>query len=378
MKVSIFYSWQSDTSPKSNRYYIEDAIKKAIKQINKDSQIVACIDRDTKDQLGSPEIHKSVFEKINHSKFFICDLSLNDHQSPNPNVLIELGYAIKVLGWNKIICLFNATTGKVEDLPFDINHNRVTQYSPNIKGEKNRLSQIITLNIDSLFKKGELYNPIEDHIKKKIDYIVLRIARNIVDIFDFEKSVNLSTRLPELEKMPLNDMAILLSQCKTLGYFFFYNYDDSQIQLETILNQLLSYSYFSDSWRVTVIHLIDWIDMWNHTVDPHFSPNLFKSTTDSDYIIKDMDKENSKNPPNSVVLLKRYKDDKYTIVQGGSFKGNILGDKIVCLQDCYGYIFARRIKEFLAHLSYWLDESGSEIILDPHYYLIRQNNAEIF
>lgn len=376
MKVSIFYSWQSDLSSKTNRYYIEDAIKKALKEINKDNQMVAYIDRDTKDELGSPEIHNSVFKKINHSKFFVCDVSLNDSQTPNPNVLIELGYAIKVLGWNKIICLFNSQTGKVEDLPFDINHNRVTQYTPDKKGEKKRISEIITLNIDSLFKKGELYNPIEDHIKKKIDYIMLRIARNIVNIFDFEKTVDFSTRLPELEKMPLKDIAYLLSQSETLGYYFLYNYDDSQLQLETILNQLLSCSYFADSWRVTVIHLIDWIDMWNHTVDPHFSPNLFKSVTDSSYIIKDMHKENPQNPPNSVVLLKHCKDDKYTIVQGGSFNNNKLGNKIVCLQDCYGYIFACRIKEFLSHLNYWLEESGSEIILDPHYYLIRQNTTE--
>lgn len=375
MKVNIFYSWQSDLLPKTNRNFIEDAIKKALKGINKDNKIIACIDRDTKGELGSPEIQSSVFNKINHSKFFVCDVSLNDNQVPNPNVLIELGYAIKVLGWNKIICLFNSYTGKVEDLPFDINHNRVTQYTPDKKGEKGRIAEIIALNIDSLFKKGALYNPIEDHIKKKIDYIVLRIARNIVDIFDFEKTVNLSTRLPELEKMSIKDMAYLLSQSETLGYYFLYNYDDSQLQLETILNQLLSCNYFADSWCATVIHLIDWIDIWNHTVDPHFSPNLFQSVADSDYIIKDMHKENPKNPPNSVVLLKHYKDNKYTVVQGGSFGGNKLGNKLVRLQDCYGYIFACRIKEFLLHLDYWLEESGSEIILDPHYYLMKQNNT---
>lgn len=233
------------------------------------------------------------------------------------------------------------------------------------------------MNIDSLFKKGELYNPIEDHIKKKIDYIVLRIARNIVNIFDFEKTVNLSTRLLELEQMEIKDMAYLLSQSKTLGYFFYYNYDDSQLQLETILNQLLSYNYFSDSWRITVIYLIDWIDMWNSDIDPHFSPNLFKSVTDSSYMIKDIHKENPKNPIDSVVLLKHYEGNQYKVVQGGALSNKEIGKKIVCLQDCYSYKFASRIKEFLSHLDYWLEESGSEIILDPHYYLIRESNSKI-
>ena len=35
MKVAIFYSLQSDLSLKTNRYYIEDAIKKALKKLTK-------------------------------------------------------------------------------------------------------------------------------------------------------------------------------------------------------------------------------------------------------------------------------------------------------------------------------------------------------
>ena len=373
MKVSIFYSWQSDLPGKTNRYFIEDAIEKSLKDINKDNRIVACIDRDTKDELGSPDIRSSIFQKINHSKFFVCDVSLNDNNVPNPNVLIELGYAIKVLGWSKIICLFNSQTGRIEDLPFDINHNRVTPYNPDTVGTKKKLAEIISLNINDLFKKGKLYNPIEDHLKKKIDYIVLQIARNIVNIFDFEKEVNLSTRLAELDNLPLTEMAFLLSQTNTLGFYYLFDYEESQAKLEKLLDQLLSCDYFADGWRESVITLIDWLDMWNHTIDSHFSPNLFKSAVDSSYEIKDMYAENSTNPPKSVLLLKHHKDNEYSVVQGGALRkcNYDLSKKIVCVQDCYGYIIATRIKEFLAVLDSWLEESGSEIILDPHYYLIR-------
>lgn len=210
MKVSIFYSWQSNLPNKTNRSFIQTAIEVALKEINKDNRIVACIDRDTKDELGSPDIRTSIFNKINHSKFFICDISINENQMPNPNVLIELGSAIKTLGWSKIICLFNSQTGKIEDLPFDINHNRVTAYTPNLENKK-RISEIISLNISDLFKKGQLYNPIEDHIKKKIDYIILKIARNIVNIFDFEKDINLSVRLSELDELSVEQMTYTLS-----------------------------------------------------------------------------------------------------------------------------------------------------------------------
>lgn len=372
MKISIFYSWQSDLSIKTNRYFIEDAIKKSLKEINKDNRVVGCIDRDTKDELGSPDIRSSILKKINHCKFFVCDVSLIDKHVPNPNVLIELGYAIKVLGWSRIICLFNSKTGNIEDLPFDINHNRVTAYSPDVVHDKDRLAKIISINITDLFREGKLYNPIEDHIKKKIDYIILQIARNIINIFDFEKETNFSLRLAELDDLPHEEMAHLLSQTNTLGFYYLFDYDELQSKLEKLLDQLLSCEYFVDGWREAVINLIDWIDMWNHTIDSHFSPKLFKSATDSLYEIKDMYAENPTNSPTAVVLLKRRNGNEYTVVQGGALRkcDYNLSKRIVCIQDRYGYIIATRIKEFLAHLNLWLEESGGEIILDPHYYII--------
>ncbi len=299
-------------------------------------------------------------------------MSLNDNHVPNPNVLIELGYAIKVLGWSKIICLFNSETGNIEDLPFDINHNRVTPYSPGSSGEKDKLAEIISLNVNNLFRKGKLYNPIEDHLKEKIDHIVLQIARNIVNIFDFEKDINISSRLAELDSISLKEMAFLLSKTNTLGFYYFFDYEESQSKLEKLLDQLLSCDYFVDGWREAVINIIDWIDMWNHAVDPHFTPDLFKSKTNSSYEIKDMYAENPTNPPNSVILLKHHQGNEYSIVQGGTLRkcNYDISKKIVCIHDCYGHIIATRIKEFLTVLGSWLEESGSEIILDPHYYLI--------
>lgn len=150
-----------------------------------------------------------------------------------------------------------------------------------------------------------------------------------------------------------------------------FDYDSTQKKLEEILNQLLSYNYFADGWRETVINLIDWIDLWTHTMDSHFSPNLFRYANKSKYAIKDMHAENADNPPRSVLLLKHIQDDQYSVVQGGSLRNWEYADKLVCVQDCYGYIVAKRIKEFLSILDSWLDESGSEIILDPHYYMIK-------
>ena len=82
--------------------------------------------------------------------------------------------------------------------------------------------------------------------------------------------------------------------------------------------------------------------------------------------------ENSQNPPRSVILLKHI-DDKYSVVQGGSLCNCNYesASKQVVIQDCYGYIIAKRIKELFTIIDLWLEESGSEIILDPHYYIIK-------
>ena len=146
MRLNIFYSWQSNLPSKTNRSFIETAILHAIKNINSDERFYTILDRDTKYEMGSPDIFETILYKINHCKFFICDVSFVNSKMPNPNVLIELGYAIKTLGWQKIICLFNKSTGTLADLPFDINHNRVTEYDPTINHEKDRIAKIIKEN----------------------------------------------------------------------------------------------------------------------------------------------------------------------------------------------------------------------------------------
>lgn len=109
----VFYSWESDLPSSKNRAFIRGCIDKAIELADKAETIEAERDEATKGLTGSPDIVKAIFDKINDSDLFVADVSLcftnNDKgkKSPNPNVLIELGYAIKVLGWERIICVFN-------------------------------------------------------------------------------------------------------------------------------------------------------------------------------------------------------------------------------------------------------------------------------
>lgn len=48
--------------------------------------------------------------------------------TPNPNVLVELGYAAHSLGWDRIIVVVNTAHGAIEELPFDFRARRVVTY----------------------------------------------------------------------------------------------------------------------------------------------------------------------------------------------------------------------------------------------------------
>lgn len=70
--------------------------------------------------------------------FFLCDLTLVvkyekeegngntiNKQVPNPNVLIELGYAMSAVGVNYIIPVAHQGQWSPNELPFDVNHHAV-------------------------------------------------------------------------------------------------------------------------------------------------------------------------------------------------------------------------------------------------------------
>lgn len=128
---TIFFSWQSDIE--GNTKAIREKIKQACIRISKKLSINIEIDEATRKESGFVDIPQTVFQKIEMCDIFICDITpiqvLGDKLLPNPNVLIELGYAIRGLGVNRIICIHNTDSGEIKNLPFDINKNRVTPYS---------------------------------------------------------------------------------------------------------------------------------------------------------------------------------------------------------------------------------------------------------
>ena len=157
MEYKIFYSWQSDLPNNTNRGFIEEVIKKSLKEIKSTEEysLIPTLDRDTKDVVGSPNIFDEIMKKIKVSDAFVADISLvtgnkesGQKLSPNPNVLLELGFAVGVLGWEKIILFFNEHYGDKKDLPFDLYQTRRIDYRLSHDDSKSELRD----SLKSIFK----------------------------------------------------------------------------------------------------------------------------------------------------------------------------------------------------------------------------------
>jgi hypothetical protein len=165
MKQIIFYSWQSDLPNSCNRGFIQAALEKTASAIKSDDtlEVEPVVDRDTQGVPGAPDIASSIFAKITLANIFVADVTITSRPkdgraTPNPNVLIELGYAIKQMGYERVILVFNEAFGKIEELPFDLRNRRVVPYKVaseqvNKSDERKKLESVFDAHIRAALSK---------------------------------------------------------------------------------------------------------------------------------------------------------------------------------------------------------------------------------
>jgi len=137
MSLTVFFSWQADTPNREGRSFIERALERAVSRIAADVAIEEAVrgelevDRDTKGAPGSPPIVDTIFRKIDQAAIFVPDLTFvgkraDGRPTPNPNVLIEYGWALKSMTHARIVPVMNAAFGYPtrEAMPFDMAHLR--------------------------------------------------------------------------------------------------------------------------------------------------------------------------------------------------------------------------------------------------------------
>lgn len=146
-KYTLFLSWQSDVN--SARSAVESAVRGAISSLLDTDQLNIELDESTWNVPGMPKIEDVIKDKIENSDIFVADitpiLTKGSKLLPNPNVLIELGYALKCLGPERILLVAQNGTGwDVKDLPFDINHHRILTFKTSSQCDLRRSIREIT------------------------------------------------------------------------------------------------------------------------------------------------------------------------------------------------------------------------------------------
>ncbi len=208
--VTVFYSWQSDLPAENNKKAIKGILRNAFTRIEDESkQVEIFLDEATRNTAGSPDIPSTIFDKIESSDIFICDLTTINSDSPkdirkvpNPNVLIELGYAIALLGWDRIIILFNKAHGNFpDDLPFDIAKRRIANFkieSGHDQSAKGNVQAILKTAIKTIIDK----KPLKPHEIKGLNPIEKKRRRDILNIKWALKSINIPIMDDFISELP--------------------------------------------------------------------------------------------------------------------------------------------------------------------------------
>lgn len=150
--MNIFWSWQSDTHQPTGRYFMRDVLNQLAAELNgfdaideaqrpgpledddgdadqvdhDDEQVF--VDHDMKGIAGHAPIADTILKKIEAAAVFVADLTpiamtKGGKLVPNPNVMIELGYALRALNHQRLVLIANqAEKAKLDKLPFDLKH----------------------------------------------------------------------------------------------------------------------------------------------------------------------------------------------------------------------------------------------------------------
>lgn len=237
MNCKIFYSWQSDI--KESRNFISGCLKKIPKKL-KDISVIE-IDRDTQGIAGSPDIGDAIYKKIDSADIFVADVTIinpeyTGRKTPNPNVMIELGYAIKALGWQRILLLYNGDYGDVELLPFDINHQRMIKFSlqEEIKAEaRKKVINNFSATISILREKNLLHGgqPEIADTRKKLSKI---LSEALMRVYIYYES-----KYVQLEEDFSDDFVIIIDEYFTMAGILRDILEDEQyFNLTSLLHQL--------------------------------------------------------------------------------------------------------------------------------------------
>lgn len=377
MKKSIFYSWQSDSPNNKNRSFIETCIKKSIENIQSDDiNLDVAIDRDTKETIGTPDIASTIFSKIDNTSIFIADISFinpnsDGRKTPNPNVLVELGYAAKTIGWKNIICVFNTEYGKFEDLPFDLRFRRPLSYK--IQNPKNKtkdrenLTKVLQSAIKSIINEESAKDEIRNYIKQQVDKEILTICNHSFKIFfGYDKPYSLD-EIWKMLSLTEEEMKIELFERKHLGFTVLKDWRDYMSKIESIMNQPFFIQNAEPKYVSSLIKVVRSLEIIS-TV--YANKNLFNNTgtTTDKYQVVDGKGMNPDNPKDGYILLRNIdKEGLGIVIDFGTIRKynvkNCLNYLTISGDNFMGWVFG--IHDVFKSIECWIENTGNTLIIDP-------------
>jgi len=361
----------------TNRGFIQECIERAVKAIGEEKILLdIVIDRDTKDVAGTPDISSSIFNKIDVANIFIGDISIinssaTDRKTPNPNVLIELGYAAKAIGWNNIICVFNAEYGIIEDLPFDLRFRRPLAYQITNKGnkaeDKKYLTEKIKFAIRSIIEAESSKDEIRLYIKQQIDKEILGICNQIYKIvYGLDKQSTIDN-IWQLLSLSSEELDKELFERKHIGFTILKDWKEFLEKIQALMNQPFFTQHAEPSYISGLIKVLKGLE----TIAVVFnSSSLLKDTgvKVEGYQVVSGVEMSIENPKDSYILLRKLSGTtNEMVVDFGTIRKynmpRVLNYLVVENDSFFG--FSLSVHELITGISAWVTNTGNNIIIDP-------------
>lgn len=372
---SIFYSWQSDLPEIDNKNYIGSCLSKALAKLKKEMEfsVEYVIDRSTNNRIGTIDIAQTIFNKINVAKLLIADVSIINHRNrkyrktSNPNVLIELGYAVRTLGWDNIICVFNTKYGNPEDIPFDIRNRRLLLYN----SDKDK--SVLINDLYHIIKENNTAQVpsdiIRDYYNASIYTSLFRLISDCYKIF-YGYDTGITTKsINSVLGFNKKSIVEVLSNRVFIGFQLFKSYPSVIEELRIQLEKILAIRQYNDNYYVPLVQIIDILEFHDKMLSRRMKIDALELVTNNEFknysIIHNEDAEEL---PFRFVLLRKMKGAKNTgividfgDIMGKSYQKELLhGFKI----SKYLSFYVEFYSSLIAVINKWIDNNGGEFILD--------------
>ncbi|HFI0081160.1 TPA: hypothetical protein ACGOYK_000519 [Streptococcus suis] len=377
MKIVIFYSWQSDLPNNKNRGLIGDCIQKVSKQLLEVCPQVTEIEieMDSRNESGTPDLVDSIFRKIDSCDIFLADISIInsatiERYTPNPNVLIELGYASRVLDWSKILCIFNSEYGKVEDLPFDIRFRKPIIYnsSENTSISKKQLTKLLKDSIENIINTRIIDKKEYLTTKRTVD---LHVQSILIDfcrlLFETDEDKNHHRfNYPKLLQISLDEIASILEKKQILGFHFYKNIGLNISDLVEFFNDGLETFFLSDKEKRLLAKMVFSLREYKELI---YSERVFDEIGEcSKYKLVSGYEMNPTNSPDSYLLLQPLKGNKAVVISGGEFDQEVTKKLLLNLRikkESLQYI-SKCIHQISLLTNEWISLTGNYFIANPN------------